>query len=185
MTPSDNDIKHAIVLKTRELLHSSTAARFADKLRPPMPHVDIKFIDAKTRQMGRASMDGSGNLSITFNMGYVRQDPELFLRDTVPHEVAHIICFHNGLDRGHGKMWKRVAAALGCNPRALCAASTIQSLSTTRQRKKYCYNVEGREVWVTDVKHSQIQQGTKQWRLATAFSSAIIHRDQFTGKHKV
>lgn len=55
--------------------------------------------------------------------------PEIAIRDTVRHEVAHIVAYEwFGEDgKGHGKWWRFVAEALGAYPRA--ASSVAHKLA--------------------------------------------------------
>ncbi|GDY28200.1 protein SprT [Agarivorans sp. Toyoura001] len=55
---------------------------------------------------------GSANLSrwrLRFNAHFYQQQPEHFLAQTVPHEVAHIICHAvYGRVKPHGKEWQAI-----------------------------------------------------------------------------
>jgi hypothetical protein len=47
---------------------------------------------------------------------YLHLDPANIISDTIPHEIAHIVAWIVGNDRGHGGMWKRVMEKFGKNP---------------------------------------------------------------------
>lgn len=74
----------------------------------PEIRVDIKG----TRIAGQAGRK-LGKLIIRLNPLFCEQSPEHMLNDTIPHEVAHLVCYCTGLGKGHDAGWKRVAKKLG------------------------------------------------------------------------
>ncbi len=55
---------------------------------------------------------------IDLSVSLMRDNMDYFARDTIPHELAHMIAWRLYGDRGHGKAWKWVAHTLyGANNR--------------------------------------------------------------------
>lgn len=86
--------------------------------------IAIEFGNTMTASAGIAKYDGKGKYSIKISVPYMESYPELIIKETIPHEVAHTVCFAlydarkpNG-DLGHGDGWKEVAKALGATPEA-------------------------------------------------------------------
>ncbi len=53
-----------------------------------------------------------------FSCYLLTRDPDYFVKDTIPHELAHIIAWRLYQHNGHGKPWKDTAMALyGANNR--------------------------------------------------------------------
>lgn len=119
-----------------------------------VPHIDIRF-DLRGRAAGVASARG-WNYSMRFNKDMMMNAGwDHLINDTVPHELAHIICFANGTDRGHGYNWKRTCQALGgsgerCHTEAVTYAKGRTFVYTTST---------GHTVNLSEVKHRRIQQG--------------------------
>ena len=62
---------------------------------------------------GTSAGKAKGVYQVSFNLSVFEQDLQRFLDTTVPHEIAHTVCFALGIDRGHGRNWKAVCLALG------------------------------------------------------------------------
>ena len=130
-------------------------------------------------ETGKAAGLAHGDMRVGYNLHIFAQDAERFLADTVPHEVAHIVCFALGLDRGHGAKWKRVCRLLGGNAQRCFSGDNIET-KMLRHRKKYEYRAEcGTAVNVTDVMHGKIQKGRVYVLKATR---GKIMASGFTGK---
>lgn len=78
-----------------------------------MPAIDIRF-DLRGRSAGIAGHAGHAyylrfNLDLMQNTGW-----DHLINNTVPHELAHIVCYVNpGLGRNHNPGWRRVCRMLG------------------------------------------------------------------------
>lgn len=59
-------------------------------------------------------------------------DPQQ-MRDTLAHEIAHVIA---GIDAGHGPAWKRAARSLGHSGERCATAHAAQAVGIERQRKR-------------------------------------------------
>ena len=110
--------------------------------------------------LGRAA--GKADRSnVWINYAMLKQNSAHIIGDTIPHEIAHVVCMQKGWDFGHGPNWRRVASMLGANPRATFSGqATNIEVKKLRNRKEYRYSATcGMEVWVSDVMHKRIQKG--------------------------
>lgn len=69
--------------------------------------------------VGEAQAWSDGSYTIVINPDYLN-DP-IVVADTLPHEVAHIVCYMTGKGDGHDEVWQRVCKALGGDGKATCA----------------------------------------------------------------
>ena len=100
---------------------------------------------------------------IAYSSGKIRLNKDMIangsfdhiLKETFPHELAHIICFCLGTDRGHGKSWKRFAMFLGCSGNRCHAEPVAYVRGITYIYIATC----GKEVRVSQTLHKRIQLG--------------------------
>ena len=86
----------------------------------------------------------------------VNQSWDHLINDTVPHELAHIICMANQLDRGHGYLWAMTCRELGGNGER-CHTEAV----TYAKGNTYVYTTStGKTYNVSQVKHRRIQGGS-------------------------
>lgn len=116
------------------------------------------------RVIGRATKLGPQLHMISFNPAFVAADIDTILNDTVPHEIAHLVCYANPqLGRGHDVGWRRVAAALGCRPRAKAADNDAFAAvvdAARARRVKYLYRLpSGAEIVLGSGHHAKLQKG--------------------------
>jgi predicted SprT family Zn-dependent metalloprotease len=109
------------------------------------------------------------------------QNVDFICKETIPHEVAHIVCAALELDRGHGHYWKKVARSLGCSgERCFNAANEGIQVVKLRARKEYEYRAScGTMVWIGDIRHKKIQKGMI-YRNGRTDGTIMAH--SFTGK---
>ena len=119
-----------------------------------VPQIDIRF-DLRGRCAGIAGYKG-WNYFMRFNKDMmVNQAWDHLFMDTVPHELAHIICFANGSDRGHGVFWKRTCKELGGTGERYHSEAVIYAKGRT-----FVYTTStGATVNLSEIKHRKIQQG--------------------------
>lgn len=119
-----------------------------------VPQMDIRF-DLRGRAAGMAGRKGMNyfmrfNRDMMLNAGW-----DHLIKDTVPHELAHIICFALGTDRGHGFYWRRTCIELGGNGER-CHSEAV----TYAKGRTYVYTTStGRTVNLSETKHRRVQQG--------------------------
>lgn len=125
-----------------------------------LPNVQIRF-DLKGRAAGIA-MVRYGQYILRFNVNHIRlggKSWEHLLNDTVPHEVAHLVCFHNPqLGRAHDYGWKRVCIALGGNG-SRCYSEQDAPEAVAAQRPYVYTTTTGHKCPVSPIIHKKIQAG--------------------------
>lgn len=126
-----------------------------------MPAVDVRF-DLTGRAAGMA-MVRYGQYVVRFNVNHMRlggQTWEHLLNDTVPHEVAHLVCyFQPQLGRAHNNGWKRVCLALGGNGQRCYSEEDAPEAHAALRPYVYTTTL-GQKCPVTPVQHRKIQAGT-------------------------
>lgn len=126
-----------------------------------MKGVDIRF-DLKGRCAGTAHRRG-GHYFIRFNQDMLSREAfDHVLKDTVPHEIAHIVCFKSPqLGHNHDSGWARVCRALGGSGQRTHSEEVIYGKGHT-----YEYTTStGKKVRVGDLYHRRIQSGSVlRWR---------------------
>lgn len=165
-------------VKSRILAKHEEVMRKARELFPSFryaPECKVYFYET-----GRTAGKAHGDMRVGYNAHVFAQDMERFLNDTVPHEIAHIVCMYTRTDMGHGATWKRVCAMLGGNAKRCYAGNEIQhKMVRTRHRYEYratCGTVE----MVSDIAHKKIQNGTGSYHLRTTKGKLLA--SGFTGR---
>lgn len=124
--------------------------------------ITIKFTTAG-QAAGRASCRLQRLTRTAFDFGLMFQleaydlDSNEFLNRTVPHEVAHLVCYEQPhLGKSHNAGWVRVCRALGGS-----GARTHQEvLSKAKYKTQYLYRTDrGVEHKLGAVRHRKIQNG--------------------------
>lgn len=114
------------------------------------------------------SYKGGALLTLKINIDAYRQNKNNMLNDTIPHEVAHLVCSLNYYRMGrkikpHGKEWKAVCMALGANPKSRAEHEDYDRslLVSKRKVKKFLYVLDnGKEVELTSIRHNKVMSGT-------------------------
>lgn len=119
----------------------------------PMDNIRISF-KTKGRAAGTACRRGS-QYYLEFSLESADIDIREMLEDTVPHEVAHLVCFFDySLGRNHDRGWKRVCIGLGGTGNRTHA----QQLTKAKYRAGYLYRAScGTEVVVGAKIHKKVQ----------------------------
>lgn len=120
-----------------------------------LEHVGIRF-DLRGRAAGQACRRG--------NQYYIRYNRDMLTReafdhvynDTVPHEIAHIVCFMKPeLGNGHNTGWRRVCRALGGSGDTYHQEEVVYGKGHT-----YEYTTDrGHKVRMGDRHHAIVQRG--------------------------
>src|SRR5690606_26926054 len=121
-----------------------------------LPTIRIKF-DLKGRCAGQAGYR-PGEYFVRFNREALRVDWEHMVKETIPHEIAHIVAYAKPElgAKGHNAGWKRIAWALGCKGERCHTMKLTPARKTTRTR--YFYRTDrGTELLVGPKHHANIQ----------------------------
>jgi len=136
--------------------------------------VDISF-DKRGRIAGMAHNSPNG-YALKFNHQLLENEHwgEL-IDETIPHEVAHIVCYFNPtLGKNHDQGWRRVCRMLGGRG----DRTHNMPLKRARVTRKALYEINGKTVHVGLTVHRRIQQG----RAYNMRSAGRIHPTDFTGQ---
>ncbi len=140
-----------IETKVKELLEKAKS-----KFLVEVPPVRVYF-DLRGRAAGQAGVE-RGSYYLRFNPVLLRDESfQDLLEDTVPHEVAHLVCFKSPLlGRNHDGGWKRVCRVLG----GTGERCHKENLAPARKTVKIVYTATcGTKVPVGKAIHRRIQQG--------------------------
>ena len=130
--------------------------------------------------VGRAHYDKEANIAtVMLNRDAIKQNPTDMLEDTVPHEIAHIVCMVcPQYGHGHNQGWQEVCKRLGGSGKHRYAYGDYDM--RIRKRRRYVYNVPGRgRVMLSDVRHNRLQQGGFCYKEAS--TGVRILKEYFTG----
>jgi predicted SprT family Zn-dependent metalloprotease len=121
-----------------------------------LPPIDIRF-DLKGRNAGCAMRRG-GKYSMRFNTDLMQTASwDHIYEETLPHELAHIMCFFLKLDRGHGQEWKKACRLLGGTGERCHYEPTISAKGRT-----FAYvTTHEKVVTVNEFVHNSIQRGNE------------------------
>lgn len=110
--------------------------------------------------VGKTAGKAYGYCILKFNLHIFKQNEDDMLSDTVPHEVAHMVCAYlPQLGKGHNPGWKRVCKMLGGTGKRCYDSSEVNALAA-RHRKRYKHVATcGTEIWVPDISHKKIMKG--------------------------
>ena len=122
-----------------------------------LPPVTVSM-DLRGRCAGLASMR-KGKFYVRLNIDMIRDDAKLqhILEQTIPHEMAHIFCYHKPLlGKSHNSGWKYVCQVLGGNGARCHTQAVIYARGAT-----YAYTTQtGAVVHLSEQRHRKIQAGS-------------------------
>ncbi len=141
--------RQLVVSRIEELVNLAN-----QKFRINVPAMDIRF-DLRGSTAGQAG-HLNRNYYLRFNRDMMMNSAwDHLYKDTIPHELAHIICFHGNVDRGHGKVWRSVCIGLGGSGRR-CHNEKV----TYARGKTFKYTTDiGRDVILSQTRHNRVQRG--------------------------
>lgn len=121
-----------------------------------LPNIQLRF-DLRGRCAGQAIRRGL-QYSMRFNTDMMQNAGwDHLINDTVPHELAHIVCFFRGNDSGHGANWRSTCIALGGNGQRCHSEQVVYA-----KGKTYAYTTtSGHVTNVSERMHQRIQRGDR------------------------
>jgi len=116
-------------------------------------------VDLRGQTAGQFRIERDGRAVIRYNLGLLRRYRERFLRQTVPHEVAHYLAFarYGRNIRPHGPEWQRIVRALGGAPER-CHDYDTAGLGARRLRR-FLYHCGCGEHELSSVRHNRVGRG--------------------------
>lgn len=130
------------------------------KYRTTLPKIEVRF-DLRGRCAGQAGR-WQGQWMMRFNTDMMLNEGwDHLYNNTVPHELAHVVCMYEGTDRGHGRAWRNTCIELGGNGER-CHNEKV----TYANGKTFYYtSSNGRVIELSSVRHNKVQKGeTYRWR---------------------
>ncbi len=105
-----------------------------------------------------------GRVQIRYNLAMALQQPEAFLRETVPHEVAHVVTkLLHPKAKPHGPEWRSLMQYLGVTEPERCHRFTLTKGIERRQRQWF-YRCTCREHLLSTTRHNRVQRNRAQYR---------------------
>lgn len=131
----------------------------------------------------RGRCAGTAQLLRKERKGIIRLNPEAFhldakhlLRDTVPHEIAHLVAHWTRLGRHHDRGWRTIARSLGASGDR---CHTL-NLTPTRRTVRHRYRAScGTEVMLGPRQHEAVQAGRRGYRAKA--TGGMIERAGYLG----
>lgn len=131
--------------------------------------------DIRGQHAGQAMRRGK-TYTLRFNPEAITNYFQEMLTDTIPHEVAHIVCFiRPDLGKNHDAGWKRVCRMLGGDD----SRTHTMNLSAGKAKTEYDYMVSGEIVKLGPKRHARLQRGETTYSHRTL---GKITKDMFVGK---
>ncbi len=131
---------------------------------PPLPRPELRFYDHRL-DAGRATPSPqpgeAGTLEI--NAAYLARHPEEMLRETIAHELAHLIVFHLHPRRRqppHGALWSGIMRDwFSVEPERTHRFDA--SVTAARRQRRWRYRCACREHALTTVRHKRAEAGAR------------------------
>lgn len=131
---------------------------------PPLPRPNLRFYDHRL-DAGRATPprrpEEAGTLEI--NAAYLVRHPEEMLRETIAHELAHLIVFHLHPHRRqppHGALWSGIMRDWFCvQPERTHRFDA--SVTSARRQRRWRYRCACREHALTTIRHNRAESGAR------------------------
>ena len=147
--------QHQLVLeKCKRVLETASTLYNLD-----LSKVGIRF-DLRGRAAGMACRRGT-TYYIRFNHDMLgREAFDHLINDTVPHEIAHIVCFMNPcLGSNHNYGWEQVCRSLGGTGNRCHREEIVFARGKTFEYT----TTHGNKIRISEQRHRRIQQGQVLW----------------------
>lgn len=134
--------------------------------------IDIAFF-TDSNLGGTASWKKRNNVfyyKLRFNSYMINTSYEKMKTETIPHEVAHFVCYvlYPGRNIAHGSIWQDICIKLGGT------GDRYHSMDTPIKKKYFVYNVNGVKTLLKESDHKKAQK---------SFTNVYIH-DSMQRVHK-
>lgn len=116
--------------------------------------------DIRGQCCGRAGHK-SGKYYLKFNPEAISKYWDEMVKNTIPHEIAHIICYMRPfLGKKHDSGWKQVCRNLGGND----SRTHSMNLTSAKKVNEYTYKTDSGElVTLKSGRHNKLQRGQVGW----------------------
>lgn len=157
------------------------AAEIVEKIRAwpdchDFPAPTIYYFD-KARSAGKAH---PFQYRVAFHVGFLRQNTENMLYETVPHEIAHVFVLwawqrtfpQFKVPSPHGREWKGVMRKLGVEPER--GHHYDMAASGARRQRRWAYACPCQVHRVNTRKHNIMQRGLDRFRCRKCCSHLVL-----------
>ncbi|NNE43518.1 MAG: hypothetical protein HKN12_04875 [Gemmatimonadetes bacterium] len=134
-------------------------AELLAKARTQWPDARLPDPEIRFRLRGRTAGEACPRTALTnYNQELLEKYGEDFIREIVPHELAHLIapCLHPHRIRPHGKEWKAVMAFFGV-PAKRCHTFETMPVASAGRFRYHC--ACEKDHWLTRRQHRRRQRG--------------------------
>lgn len=154
---TENEIKARVVRRIDELLEIALDRGLSVKF------PEIKY-DLTGRAAGTAEICGI-DCTLNFNLGILTnpKNTDEFIKQTVAHEVAHIIAWLNyGIDiQPHGKEWRNIMLGFGLYPHRTHKYDMSTAKVRRQRRYEHVCTGCGKVLMISATRHNRMKRGTK------------------------
>lgn len=165
-----NTINEVIVInRTNELINQAKLIFNIE-----LPDVEIK-LNLNGVNAGLACKKNN-KYSVHFNSDMIHNDSLMnIIKDTIPHELAHIICMVTKWGKNHDNTWKNVCKKLGGT------GNRIHNEKFSYAHGNYEYQLStGEKICLSKIRHNRIQNGSMYYK-----GNNIITKECFCKKVEV
>ena len=135
-------------------------------LGPVKIRYDLRGLSAGQARCKISPITGVGyDLELRFNKEAMAKDWDHLVKETIPHEVAHLVAYAKPAlgAKNHNKQWERIARSLGCKGERCHKIK----LTPARRRIRYKYVTDSGAVVIAGPKHHQRIQSLGRLALLT------------------
>jgi len=116
-------------------MDNSQVLKLADELKRAHGFENVPVVFARTKSaLGRAWWRGGLPFKIDLSSYWMRYLPEADVRDTILHEIAHLMA---GPWAGHGSAWVNACVKIGANPSRVADLPESLMLEVKEKISKY------------------------------------------------
>lgn len=145
---------------TEAYLHRAAPLLRAE--RKSLPRIDLRF-DLRGKAAGLVQRTGDGRITIRYNLAMAQLQPEGFISQTVPHEVAHVVAgVCHGRVKPHGAEWQSVMTFFGIADPARCHDFDLSGLAL-RSQQRWPYRCGCMAHQLTTTRHLRIQRNQQRY----------------------
>lgn len=150
-----NDIELRVELRIKELLEKHNTTWPGKQMKYPLVTFDVKGVAA-----------GYANYTkywIGFNPILLAENEDDFIKQTVAHELAHLVTDHHTdcMAQSHGREWKRFMRFFGVEPKTTHNYGVTNA--RVRNKKRVLYKCDCRTHDISVAQHKKIVSGKAKY----------------------
>lgn len=127
------------------------------------PKINIRC-DLKGQAAGKVTWRPGEPPLVRYNLDMARHQPEAFVQETVPHEIAHVLChLLHPRARPHGPEWRVIMQRLGAEPKR-CHAFEIPKTASRKRQQRWPYQCHCREHLLSSTRHYRVVRGQSSYQ---------------------